>query len=189
MFSGLLVILVGLGVFRLEFYKRVDESLIIGEGLMRCISYGVLIPSLFFFTLGSYFLYTERPIFRRMFEYLADFSVRRGKYFFRLARAGSEEEYNAVRLEGVDGPRESRWPTGRALSATLDDEDDLDDWTEAGPVVVLIERSERLRNAYRDLRKQNERVSTRLKQSVFCLFTGYVLVFLALGIYLWGIGR
>lgn len=181
--SSMLAIIVGLGVFRIQFTQKADEKLIIEGQALSCVQW-CLICALSAFLVGGYFLYTQRPAIRRCCLWACDGGWRWCKYLYRLARL----DPNSPERVEIDPPTPPKWPTGRAISLLLTEGELLDDWMYMEHLYVVQSRAERLREAYESLTRQNRRVANRLKNALICLFFGYSFVFVALGRYILAIG-
>ncbi|MCP3906188.1 MAG: hypothetical protein GY715_21395 [Planctomycetes bacterium] len=183
--STLLVLLIGLGIFKLQFHRPPGHELVVSDRTLVVLT-SLLIPATLCFLLGAYFLFTERPLIRRFSHWLRHFVRRNAVALFRKARADTPQEYDAIHPED---PPPSPWPSGRAVSATLDDDEAVEDLFHFDYRELIEVRSLRLRAAYQDLRRKNKRVSDRLKSATAALLIGYVFVFGAICVYLVALGQ
>lgn len=183
--SSMLAIVVGLGVFRIQFTQKADEVPAV-SGIALALVQWVLLAALLAFMIGAYFLYTQRPNFRRLGHWSWDQVSRYFKYLWKLARAPTPVDANNVTK---NTPGQSPWPAGRAIRLILPDEEVLSDWFIQLPAKAVQIRAERLREAYRSLVEQNKRVSDRLRTALFWLFLGCGLVFVALAVYILSMGN
>lgn len=178
--STMVAVLVGLGVFRFQIWRRSSEIIIVSpEGLLILKVTTAL--ALLAFAGGLYFLYTQRPYVRRFSLWCFDWICVLIKYCYHLGRAKSQAEADNIKLVA---PKE-RWSRGRAIHILLPDKELLDDWLALTPDDIYVERAKRWRQAYRSLKAQNKRVSSRLQSALFLFLIGIFLVFLSFGVYLW----
>ena len=181
--STTLAIVVGLGFFRVQFSQNANdvpslqaEALLTVQILLTCAIVAIMC--------GAYLLFTQRPNVRRFLHWAWDLTRRFVLTMLRKARAPNQEDRDKV---GMPAPKETPWPAGRALGASLPDEEELSDWFSQDSVSVMKTKTERLREAYKGLRTRNLRVSNRIRDAIIGLFLGYFLVFCALMVYLWSI--
>lgn len=180
--SAMMAILLGLGLFRLQLFRRQDEVLAVPGWAASCVLASSVLAMLAF-TIGGYLLYTQRPNCRRSMLWLYWEARRWVAYLIKLARANKDSPAATL---GPHPP--TLWPAGRVLDLTLPDDEDLNDWFLQPPLVVIQTRTQRLRNAYITLRARNNRVAKRLREALFFLFAGFFMVFVALGMYLLAVG-
>ncbi|MCL4741490.1 MAG: hypothetical protein KJZ54_04730 [Phycisphaerales bacterium] len=180
-FSTILTILVGLGLFRVQLYRRADEVMVLGP----CAALAIKILSviaLVFFALGVWWLYTQRPVVRGGCR-RAWHEVRRwGRYLWQLARSGDNEERGRTKPDSLPP---DPWPRGRAIEAVLPEDEELADWFVLTPLQTAQSRTAQLREAYRSLRVQNQRVYARLRAALASLMAGFLLVLAILFGYTW----
>lgn len=178
--STLLVVVVGLGIFQLRFFRSPDEQLAVsGHALLwiRVLLTGAVLA----FLAGAYFLYTQRPFFRRMALRLYDIGIRRLPALYQTLEVAFRRR---VSWPDDQTALPNRWPTGRAIRVMLPAEESAGDWVALVATEARFIRAERLREAYRRLERQNERVSQRLRRSVAMLFCGFALVVMAFAVYI-----
>ncbi|HRQ73585.1 MAG TPA: hypothetical protein PLU35_11205 [Phycisphaerales bacterium] len=180
-FSTILTILVGLGLFRVQLYRRADEVMVLGPWAALIIKV-LAVVALSFFALGVWWLYTQRPIVRGGCRRVWHESLRWGRYLWRLARSGDNEERERAKPDSLPPPP---WPRGRAIEAVLPDNEELDDWFVLTPLQAAQARTAQLREAYRSLRVQNQRVYARLRAALASLMAGFLLVLAILFVYTW----
>lgn len=183
--TTLLAVLLGLGIFRLDLTASPDQVLVVRGWTLWSIRTCV-IGAMLSFVVGSYFLFTERPVLRVPLLWLMGFGSRCWRWLYLKARAPTIEEADAVRFPR---PPATQWPSSRAIHGLLADAEDLTDWLIEEPTIVKWKRAERLREAYKLLRTANRRVRSRITLSMFWVFLGYVLVFCAMAAYILGVGR
>ncbi len=175
--SSLLAVLLGLGLFKLEFWAPEGRTAII-DGRSVPFFRWLIVSAICLFTLAVYFLHTQRPTLRRIAYAIWHCLKRRTKWLYLKARA--PERSQEIK---VDPPPKPRWPEGRSLSTVLPDNEDLEDWCSMAPIELIFMRAERLRAAYDDLRSKNLRVSRRLKEGIFCTILGFLTTFAGITIY------
>ncbi|TVQ50292.1 MAG: hypothetical protein EA377_14445, partial [Phycisphaerales bacterium] len=172
--ASLLLVLIGIGIFRIELFRPPGEELAIDAQSLFWIKvlFSVVIAC---FILSAYFMFTERREIRpRLGELLHIVGARlRGRP--RVPRNAARICFRLRRRLRGD-PSEL---SGRAISELelSSDEAEIEALYQSDPTATLRERTEALTWAYDRLVESNRRVRKRLGLSTFLLFLAFTLVF------------
>jgi ABC-type multidrug transport system fused ATPase/permease subunit len=185
--ASLLLVLIGIGIFRIELFRSPGEELVIATRPLFWIK--VLFTAVIAcFTLSAYFMFTERREIRPRLGgllHIIGTKLRSRTRQYRAARKVVRICFHLRRwLRG--NPSEF---SGRAISELelSSDEAEIKEHYDADPTETLRDRTDALAWAYDRLVESNTRVRKRLGLSTFLLFLAFVLVFGAFLVYTWSI--
>ncbi len=163
--AGLLILLIGVGAFRLQLTRSPDDISSLSPMGMASVVWCLRV-ALVLSVCGAYWIYVDRPLFRRLLTQISSDAKRHAGYLFSKARARSSTESDGIRLP-IRPP--NRWDRHRATLTMLPVNEEIDSWFRMAPADVWKIRTERLRQSYRAMCFQNKALSLRVRVGTLLL--------------------
>lgn len=167
--AGLLVVIVGIGLFRFELFVDKDATLPIATFPLFLISVLFTFAAILI-TAGTWVLFSERPIIKRAKD--------REKSVEADPDDGESPFIHRQLSEGKSSAALAVLNLHRHYRKLLEGAD---------PVMVIRARTLILKVAYKRLAAANRRVRYRIEKGQGLLFSGLVVVFIAFLVYIWAI--
>lgn len=168
-YSTALVVVAGLGLFKLEWFRHRDSVPTLGVA-GQWVVVGLLVVALIAFFFGAYALFTERAILRpRLARMIGLGDAAKGW----LPRFGWS-------VEGEDSLVKRDSLSERAIAALTLSAEEQELVTDASPEDGWRVRTQRLRLAYERLTLANRRVGQRINLGLLFIFVRYFVVALTI---------